>query len=183
MRMTPTHEHVISVLQQGPRTPKQLAAEIARSVPRCRQVLADLSDAGLGHLAEKPGRAGRYGRREHIYAIGSAPEDAPSRESARLLVIRETRDPRGVTARTVAERTGMPIETVRKAILRLIDAKLVAKIGRLDDGRNGLPPAVFAPYGTPAWPEPEKPKRGRPRKPRETPSIVQSHHCALRGYA
>lgn len=182
--MTPTHEHALNVLRQGPRTPKQLAAEIARSVQHCRTLLADLSDAGLAHLAEKPKRQGRNGRREYVYAIGPTPPDgAPSRERARLLVIRETRDPQGVTARAVAERTGMPIETVRKAIVQLLTAKLIVKIGRLNDGRNGLPPGVFAPYGTSAWPEPEKPKRGRPRKPHESSSIVQSHHCALRGYA
>jgi DNA-binding IclR family transcriptional regulator len=181
--MTQTHENILSALRKGPSTPKQLAAEVQRSLPWIRQVLHDLADEGLAHLADKPERSGRYGRREHVFALGPAPDGAPSRDSTRLVVIRETRDPRGVTARTVADRTGMPIETVRKAIVQLIKAKLVVKIGRLNDGRNGLPPAVFAPYGTPAWPEPEKPKRGRPRKPYEAPCIVSSHHCALRGYA
>jgi hypothetical protein len=149
--MTQTHDNILSALRKGPRTPKQLAAEVQRSLPWIRQVLHDLADEGLAHLADKPERNGRYGRREQVYGIGPAPAGAPSRDSTRLVVIRETRDPRGVTTQTIADRTGLPIETLRRAVTRLLDEKRISKVGVLrEEGRCGPPPVLLGPYVEPA---------------------------------
>jgi DNA-binding IclR family transcriptional regulator len=149
--MTQTHDNILSALRKGPRTPKQLASEVQRCLPWIRQVLHDLADEGLAHLAEKPDRDGRYGRREHVFALGPAPAGAPSRDSTRLVVIRETRDPRGVTTQTIADRTGLSVETLRRAVARLLDEKRISKVGVLRvEGRPGPPPVLLGPYVEPA---------------------------------